>query len=46
MVRKRTIAVLALSVFSLALITVDWRASILVAILVSVFAIANLRSAE
>jgi len=45
-VRKRTIAVLALAVFSLALIAVDWRVSALIAICAAVMAFANLQSAE
>jgi hypothetical protein len=45
-IRHRTLAVLALSLLSLVLVTVDWRASVLIAILAAVMAIANLRSAE
>lgn len=45
-VRLRTLATLGLVIFSLALLTVDWRASALIAVLAALSAIANLRSAE
>lgn len=44
-VRFRTLAVLGLSILSLALITVDWRVSVIIAVLAAMMAIANLRSA-
>lgn len=46
MIKKRTAAVLVLVIFSLFMLTVDWRASALIAVLAAVMAIANLQSAK